>query len=246
MMWILAQTCLVCSKNSFKKSLLRNICFSCYAQIPFIRPEQIGCTTCGKTLPCGEEMHPDDASRPYVCNRSAVAYTAAMKAWLHAYKFNGEVRLAKGMGEMMIGIFEQLKKTHHLKNPMFTFVPIHQEREQERGFNQAELLAQVVARRTGYPCVPLLKRIDKPDASLGSGRQSMRSMKERFKQQNEFSWKEQTEEEMLLFKQRVRNCDSIILIDDIFTTGRTVLACAEVVKKRIETPIFCLTWARTI
>jgi ComF family protein len=90
-----------------------------------------------------------------------------------------------------------------------TWVPTTAARRRERGFDQAELLARAVGRRVGVPVRALLSRVD-GRAQTGRDAQARRSGPE-------------------FTARRWRAVgDSVVLIDDIGTTGATLQAAARV------------------
>ena len=94
-------------------------------------------------------------------------------------------------------------------------VPIHRSRRRKRGFNQAEILAEILGKKLGIPVEPeLLKRNRKtvPQKEL--------SPSERLKNLTGAFLAESLPDD----KKR------ILLVDDIYTTGSTLEACARVLK----------------
>ena len=95
---------------------------------------------------------------------------------------------------------------------LVTWVPISPLRKLFRGYDQDELLAQVVARELGLPCVPLLKKIRHNRAQSGIQGYAKRRAN-------------------VLGVYRPVNADqifdmNILLVDDILTTGATAGECA--------------------
>ena len=227
-MLIIQRTCLVCSAPTKHKHL----CADCQQKIPTILPTDIQCLTCGRLIACYDCQRETAKNRAFTANRSAVRYTPEMKRWLRLYKFRGEQRLAEPFARMLAPALTDLRRTHNLRHPLLTHVPLSPARARERGFNQAEQLAKTLAHLTAHPHTSLLIR------TIDTQKQSMNARKERLHQldsvfernsQNRFSIK----------------TDGIIIVDDVYTTGATMAACAEVLKYGLEIPIFCLTWARS-
>jgi len=93
-------------------------------------------------------------------------------------------------------------------------VPLHWIRRFQRGFNQSELLARVVARERGLTVLPLLKR------TRWTGSQMKRSRRDRLTAMGG------------AFKCMVDHPPSfVVLIDDLSTTGTTLDACAAILKE---------------
>lgn len=91
--------------------------------------------------------------------------------------------------------------------------PLHPVRLRERGFNQAELLAEKVAARTGVPLLNLLRRTRYTSTQTARDRRErMENLKGAFELKEEGSLKGRT----------------LLIVDDVFTTGSTIEACAQV------------------
>lgn len=109
-------------------------------------------------------------------------------------------------------------------------VPLSDSSLFERGFNQSESLAERVAKQLGAKLVSdALIKIKKTE------RQSWLNMKEREKNLNQaFVWNE-----------KYVAPDSVLLIDDVYTTGSTLKECAMVLKKKKVQHIAAWTLFRT-
>ncbi len=91
-------------------------------------------------------------------------------------------------------------------------VPLHAERRAQRGYNQAELLAQRAADRLALPCAPAaLIRRRATSSQVGLGRaERLQNVQDAF----------------IADPQWVDGC-VILLVDDVYTTGATLSACAQ-------------------
>lgn len=99
----------------------------------------------------------------------------------------------------------------------FVPVPVHPSRKRARGFNQAEELARRLSRQTGIPvCSGLLVRSKKtaPQKGLTPG-QRLKNLEQAFRVN-----REELDEDIA----------SVILVDDIYTTGSTIEACTRTLK----------------
>lgn len=95
-----------------------------------------------------------------------------------------------------------------------TYVPMYKKREKLRGFNQAELIARAVGKKTGRPVVKLLKKIKDNRSQVGLGPQ------------------ERAENVKGVFHQS-ENCsrtDNVLIVDDVYTTGATMQECIKTLK----------------
>jgi ComF family protein len=110
-------------------------------------------------------------------------------------------------------------------------VPLHAEREGERGFNQATLLARALASLAGLP----LDEWSVVRTSHTSRHRAGMDARAR---------RETVEGAFRVERTRLVAGECILLIDDVFTTGATVSACAEVLKEAGAAEVFVLTLAR--
>ena len=110
-------------------------------------------------------------------------------------------------------------------------VPLHPEREHERGFNQAAVLARSLAKSTGLPCDEhsLIRSIHTERHRTGMDARARR---------------ESVAAAFAVKRPRLIKNESVLLIDDVFTTGATVSACAEKLRAAGARDVFALTVAR--
>lgn len=173
-----------------------------------------------------------------VCNRSTVRYDGEMKDWLGRYKYRGDERLLPLFAAMFAGGFDRLSAEYRLRRKqiaLVTYVPLSAARMEERGFNQAEQFARALAAARGLPVASLLRRI------RHTGKQSFKTRSDRIRDlQGAF------EPDFAAAAQIAAVPDpSILLIDDVYTTGSTLHECARTI--RLIAPnarIYGLTWAR--
>jgi ComF family protein len=110
-------------------------------------------------------------------------------------------------------------------------VPLHRERERERGFNQAAILAQELARRASLPfdewSLSRITHTERHRAGMDA-RARRESVRDAFK----------------VARPRLIQDQRILLVDDVFTTGATVSACAAALKAAGAQEVLVLTVAR--
>jgi len=109
-------------------------------------------------------------------------------------------------------------------------VPLHPERQKERGFNQAELLARAMARRLGLPVE--LRAIE---------RHTPRPPKQRLSRHER--WEVARGAYGASPGRRIDN-RRVLLVDDVFTTGATLDACARALRSAGAAQVAALTVAR--
>jgi ComF family protein len=110
-------------------------------------------------------------------------------------------------------------------------VPLHPERERERGFNQAAQLARAVAARASLPLdewsVRRVKHAERRRAGMDA-RARRETVADAFE----------------VVRPRLIEGGRILLVDDVFTTGATVSACAGALAEAGALEVFVLTVAR--
>ena len=112
-------------------------------------------------------------------------------------------------------------------------VPLHEERERERGFNQAALLAREVARASRLPSdgLSLVRAAGAVRHRAGMDAHSRR---------------ETVEGAFRVARPRLLKGERVLLVDDVFTTGATASACAVVLREAGAEEVFVLTAARAL
>jgi ComF family protein len=111
-------------------------------------------------------------------------------------------------------------------------VPLHPDRQRERGYNQAELIARPLARRLGIKLGAYLLTRTKPRPArlVLSRSEHWKSVRGAYA----------TREGVRVDKMR------ILLVDDVLTTGATLDACSRVLKRAGAASVFGLTVARVV
>ncbi|HEY9577974.1 MAG TPA: ComF family protein [Pseudobacillus sp.] len=150
-------------------------------------------------------------------NRSLYVYNEAMKELIARFKYRGDYVLAK----IFAGEIREAAK--QLTYDLAVAVPLSEERLYERGFNQAEALAQ----EAGLEVTNILERIH-------SEKQSKKSRAERLQAPQVFRIKEKSS-----FCHK-----KILILDDIYTTGSTLRQAAYLLKQAGATEVRALTLAR--
>ncbi|WP_438348840.1 ComF family protein [Paenibacillus sp. FA6] len=247
--------CLTCGRMGNRSTQVHGICPDCYKGIPWIR--QPRCCICGRHIGCPDCTRINGYERFFECNRSAVAYKPMMREWLGQYKYRGNERYSELLVMMLGKAYVSMRNEHRQTKvappwtiDVITCVPVSTIRLEERGFNQAEVLAIELAELMRLPFARMLLRERHTD------KQSFKSRSERIRDmQNVFSGDQNIiniAHNILQTRQRsLGNAPlRILVIDDIYTTGSTINACACVLKeigKVIGYPVevFSLTWARS-
>jgi ComF family protein len=145
---------------------------------------------------------------------------------IHRFKFGGRQDKAGFLGELMVAVLN--REPAYREAALVVPVPLSRERLRERGFNQAELLAGVVAESAGSRLVRALQktgdtppqvRLDKA-ARLGNVAGSF----------------------CVADASQIKG-GTVLLVDDVFTTGSTLSAAAEALLDGGAGRVLCLTLA---
>ena len=154
-------------------------------------------------------------------------FNGPARAALHALKYDGERRLAAPLGELMAARWLRAGAGGEYLVP----VPVHRSRRRERGFDQAELLAEACARHLGRPVWRALERHERTAAQHALGRTDRaRNVGGAFAVRP--GWSAALEGRWL------------VLVDDLMTTGATLSACAAALLAAGATAVSALTFAR--
>jgi ComF family protein len=226
------QACAVCS-GSVESRHDGVACAACWKTNRLFSVEDTLCWKCGaftrahvskdrrKRIRCGQC---DGDS--FTAARACGFYEGALRA--SVLELKREPHVAARLAHLMLAALQ--REPINSAN-LIIAVPLHPGRERERGFNQAALLARKLARLSKLPLDDhsVVRRVQ-----TGRHRAGMDSRARRESVADAFA---------------VRHADAIaakrvLLIDDVFTTGATVSACAAVLKDAGAEEVFVLTIAR--
>lgn len=141
-------------------------------------------------------------------------YSDSLRDSLRRFKFGNKPSYYRAFGKLMALKVQNTAQMVHFD--MIIPVPLYQSRKKQRGYNQAELLAEQVSKELKLPCKKNL--LIKVRASKS---QSVLNREERLINLDDAFMV--TDEELLQGK-------NILLIDDIVTTGSTVNQCCKALK----------------
>jgi ComF family protein len=159
-------------------------------------------------------------------SRSAFLFAGSARQAVHRLKYRGWRPVAAALGRSMARAMRADRSLPAAD--VVTWVPLSRSRLAERGFDQARVLADVVARELGLASVRLLER------TADAGPQALRGGVER------------REAMPGLFEPRREAPPTVLLVDDVLTTGATAAACAEALRQAGATRVLVLTAARAV
>ena len=199
-------------------------CFACGASAGGALPL---CPVCRDGLGwlSAETVCLDDGSGSSVEAWAPLAYRGGAKALTRALKFRGAVALADGMAAQVVASVP----TNLDEGGSLVPVPLHPARRRRRGFNQAQVLARAIAARAGLELADCLMRGGAGGTQMGRDRDERLAA--------------------LAGAMSVRPGSSAparaVLVDDVLTTGATLLACAAILRAAGSEQVSALTYART-
>lgn len=195
------------------------LCVSCGALAPIGRPL---CIRCGDTL---RWLGHERASPGGVVVWAPLLYEGAARDIVAAVKFRGAVRLLEGMAaQIAASAPPELLRAAHLVP-----VPLHPARLRRRGFNQAERLARELGVRTGMPVLDCLERGGPGSTQVGRGRAS----------------RARATGGTFGLRPGAAPPRRALLVDDVVTTGATLAACADALRRLGSERVEAVTYART-
>jgi len=154
-------------------------------------------------------------------------YEGLVRELVQRFKYGRDQSLMRPLGDLMLGALSD-PRLEGKKFDAIVPVPLHAVREREREFNQAALLAQRLASHLGLPVIQCLKRTQATLPQAGFDRSHrLKNLEGAFE-----------------IKGKVTEGASLLLVDDVTTTGTTLNACAEVLMEAGAGEVCAVTVAR--
>ena len=171
---------------------------------------------------------PDARARPASLAQVHIAYSfePPLREAIHVLKYRKARRVARPLGELL---------ARHIAAQPYAFdavaaIPLHPSRQAARGFNQAEALAREVARALALPLIdgPLVRLRDTAQQATQAGTRARAAH-----MRGAFGWRGAPPPRR------------IVLVDDVYTTGATMNACAEALRAAGAESVQALALARS-
>ncbi|MFQ5656565.1 MAG: ComF family protein [Candidatus Methylomirabilales bacterium] len=234
--FLLPAECAIC-ENSLGIGSRSAVCGTCWGRVRILEPPF--CPRCGRPFSGSPTTHPPShlcqgcrtRLPPYLLARSAVLYERddPLRDILLLFKHGRTIALGAHLGRVMAERTGGLLGEAAIDG--IVPVPLHRSRERERGFNQAEVLARVIGRRLQRPVLrKALQRVRPTPPQAGKPRKRFRNVRGAFtvRKPNEIHGR------------------SLLLVDDVLTTGATVNECAKVLMKGGARRVLVYTLARAL
>jgi ComF family protein len=214
--------CVVCHQSGVL------LCAACLERFPRLMPPL--CELCGRPV-----------VRPGVCQqcrqapllidgiRSVVSFEGRAREAIHQFKYVGRLPLASRLARLMADYW----RANPIPADVITAVPLHVARQHERGYNQADLLAQEFGRVIGLPFVAgTFQRVRNTRAQVG-----LDAAERRANVRDAFAYQ-------VLRQGRSVQGQHVLVIDDVCTTGSTLEACSVALKAAGAASVWGFTLAR--
>lgn len=225
------QACQSCGK-SVEKAPDGVACEFCWQRTQIFSGAETLCAKCGAFLQTGA------ADFQTFCHRcDAHFYDAARAVGIYGHGLKASVLhlkrepfVAACLKKLLVSRFEN---SAFCAADLIVPVPLSNKRIAERGFNQAAVLARILAARTDLKIDEnsLVRSVDTPMHRAGMDAKARASSVK-----NAFAVK----------RPKLIEGKKILLVDDVFTSGATVSNCAEILKKNGAHQVYVLTLAKTL
>jgi len=233
---VLAPVCVACGSLIAPHATERLVCSVCWSRLTPLAPPC--CARCGAplsppyatTAPRCRECAELPASLRIV--RSVCAFGGPASAIVHALKYGGWTALAEPVAQRIAAL--SLPRDVRDEADLVVPVPLSATRLRERGYNQAALIAEALARRTGRRCLSeslVRTRSTRTQTSLHPSER-------RANVAGAFA--------VAAPHRAALQGAHVLLVDDVWTTGATAVACTEALIAAGARVVSALTFARTL
>ena len=186
------------------------LCNNCLDYIPEAKPPL--CRFCGRPINkgnpcrfCKIEVHID-------YGRAFMLFIPPVDKIIHHFKYRKKIKLAIFLGRAMASI---IKSDHFLKDAdMIVPIPLFWWKNLRRGYNQAALLSEIISQECNIQVNNIIKRIENT--------KSQTKLDEQARKKNVFN--------AFALKSNGIEDKTVLLVDDVITTGATINECARVLK----------------
>lgn len=206
--------------NGFVEFFYPRLCVGCGRKL--FQDEHFLCVECLSSLPLAQVHESEDNfveqhlyGRPYIESATTLMVygkeTVPQKI-IHEIKYHGAKELAQSMGRML---GRQMKGGRFSSVDMIVPVPLHPKRLKWRGYNQSEWIAKGLSEELGVPV-----RTDLVERVVETSTQTNKNAEERWSNvKGIFALRQEVSTEGL-------KDHHLLIVDDVITTGSTLMACA--------------------
>ena len=192
------------------------ICAGCYHRLVYIKEPR--CKKCGRHIGQPEQEYCLDCSRKTHWFESGIAlleHTGDGKKAVYAVKYHHRQEYVDFFTDELVRRFREDIAWFHAD--VLIPVPLHRKKQIRRGFNQAAVIAGMLGKKTGIPVEPkaLVRTVNTKPQKECDDHERRKNLEKAFR-----------------IRKGIRlQGKNVILVDDIYTTGSTIDACAKVLKE---------------
>jgi ComF family protein len=189
---------------------------------------QENCPLCGRSAEviicdnCDRQLNECQFSYPKFQGKGKIPvlawgkYEGLLKRAIAALKYEKQSRIARPLGKRLGETWVRSSAFPSSLKPVVVPIPLHPEKQKQRGYNQAELIARSFCAVTAFPLQPqALKRIKNTPALFSLAPEQ----------------REEQVTEAFVMGKGLKPQQNVILLDDIYTTGSTVQAARITLQK---------------
>lgn len=217
--------CLICQKSLEYTEKEKALCVNCFSNIPIA--QTLTCPVCGARLAQNKKICHEYSS--YRLAAAATYNNETVKELIWQLKYHRKTAAARPSAEILKTHLKNLEL--NISNYHILAVPLHKNRERERGFNQSELIADELAKKISLPLIKngLLRIKDtEPQAETKDFEARKSNMKDSF----------------FVNQPQLIKAKNIILIDDVFTSGATLTEAVKTLRAAGSGKIIALVLAK--
>lgn len=206
------------------------ICPKCEIELRKLQIKEPKCMKCGKPVRYQEQEY------CYDCAHNIHSYDRGFSIWLHkslvkqsVYQFKYHNRRCYGpyYAEVMAGLYKEIIQNMQIKHPdVIIPIPLHKKRRKMRGYNQTEIIADHLGKMIGVPEKKrwLLRKNYTDPQKILNRKARKKNLENAFEVSDAF-----------------RPVSTVLLIDDIYTTGSTIDSAAKRLKESGVQRVYFLT-----
>ena len=213
------------------------VCDQCLDAIQPVRAPQ--CVVCGDLLASAQLLVGDgrchscrDFEPEFARAMSFGEYEGGLRGLVHLLKYDAVLPVASVLGDMLAHTIQELLPSCGDSQALLVPVPLHKSKRGDRGFNQAELIARAAVKRLPQLlelATGVLVRQRATISQVGLTReQRIENVRDAFRVRD---------------RQQVSG-RTVILVDDVMTTGTTLSECAHVLREAGAERVLAATVAR--
>lgn len=188
------------------------ICPGCFSKLSFTRSPT--CRKCGKEVTGAAEEYCRDCTarhRSFEYGFALLNYDETARRSMAMIKYQGRREYMDFYGEAIAARYD--RQIARMEADAIIPVPVHEKRRRERGFNQAEALAEAISRHLTHPIpvrgdILIRNRSTLPQKELTAA-ERLKNLSGAFEADGG----------------RAKSLERVILVDDIYTTGSTAEVC---------------------